>query len=156
IQYMWRINDRDMVQAYYMMQRIIAPPTGSGLQAHPELAAKWNTAGVGGGWATTGAPIEDATLGNLLACDLAAPPDAQCNTTPGGSPVCNSTCPCPTGEGACTSDADCGPGDVCGTNNGTFFAQPRSDRICWPSTCAQQALQECGTPTSPCGSNCAA
>jgi hypothetical protein len=98
IQYMWRINDRDMVQAYYMMNRIISPPASTGLRAHPELGAKWNSSGTGAGWNTIGTPIDDTTLGNLLACDSTPPPDPQCNTIPGGSPICNSTCPCPAGE----------------------------------------------------------
>src|SRR5262249_19352110 len=155
IQYMWRINDRDMVQAYYMMQRIIAPPAGSELAAHPDLALRWPATGVGAAWNTIKPVIDDAKLSELLACDLTAPPDPTCNTTPGGSPVCNTNCPCPDGQGTCLSDADCGPGEVCGQNNGSFFDLQRSQRVCWPIGCyANFVLSDCGTPSAPCGPNC--
>ncbi|HVW28652.1 MAG TPA: protease pro-enzyme activation domain-containing protein [Polyangiaceae bacterium] len=70
--------------------------------------------------------------------------------------MCNAQCPCSGADGICTSDSDCASGDVCGVNNGTFFGHQRSDRLCWGSTCSQNALESCGTPTSSCGTRCVA
>jgi hypothetical protein len=156
IQYMWRINDRDMVQAYYMMQRIIAPPTGSGLAAHPELAGKWPASGTGGAWSTLTAPIDDATLSGLIACDLTPPPNPACNTTPGGNPVCNATCPCPGHEGTCFTDADCPAGLKCGIGNGPRFGFTRAVNFCWNPSCATLPATPpyCGAADALCGSSC--
>jgi RHS repeat-associated protein len=73
---------------------------------------------------------------------------------PGAEDGCGGNCGASPG-GACASDGDCGPGFVCGVNNGACFDGARAERRCWPVACTDGVdASECGTPTSPCGQNC--
>jgi RHS repeat-associated protein len=69
---------------------------------------------------------------------------------------CGGDCPtkCATNQG-CNSDADCGSGLACGTNNGGCFGGPRRNKVCWPTQC-QDGVEpsECGQANSPCGQFC--
>lgn len=51
----------------------------------------------------------------------------------------------------CTSNAECGASEVCGTDNGARFGRPATDDVCWSSTCASSPLGSCGSILHPCG-----
>jgi hypothetical protein len=44
---------------------------------------------------------------------------------------------------------------VCGELNGACFGYARSHRVCWPPSCADNQLSDCGKPGRTCGKNCA-
>lgn len=48
---------------------------------------------------------------------------------------CRKDCPCLQGQGDCDSNLECGPGLVCGTDNGPRFGQPAIWDMCWSSVC---------------------
>jgi len=52
---------------------------------------------------------------------------------------------------ACSSNADCSGGDVCGTDNGARFGRASSADLCWPSSCASPPAGYCGSVLAPCG-----
>ncbi|HTQ07202.1 MAG TPA: hypothetical protein VMI54_25270 [Polyangiaceae bacterium] len=55
---------------------------------------------------------------------------------------------------ACTSDADCPSGEVCGALNGACFGFARAHTVCWPPSCTDDQLSDCGAPGRACGKNC--
>jgi hypothetical protein len=52
---------------------------------------------------------------------------------------------------ACSSNADCSGGDVCGTDNGARFGRASSADLCWASSCTAPPAGYCGSVLSPCG-----
>lgn len=87
-------------------------------------------------------------------------PDHYWATFPNGhSHHCTLECPCPSGQGDCDSDAQCGAGLVCGNKNGFQFGFPGQD-FCVPATCRNGILDpdetfpDCGGPCSAPGFDC--
>ncbi len=50
------------------------------------------------------------------------------------APNCTDLCPCNPGK-PCSSDANCGPAQACGVNNGGHFGLARDARACWSPQC---------------------
>ena len=53
----------------------------------------------------------------------------------------------------CAASSECREGLVCGINNGAHFGRARGERVCWAGRCDTDATA-CGTPDSPCGTQC--
>src|SRR6266540_3874955 len=85
-------------------------------------------------------------------CSSPVKPNGSLCDLGGTTGVCReATCSTPAPGVSCANDAECGPGFMCGINNGASFGKNAQGNYCWSVACLLQADVQCGRTTSPCG-----